>query len=258
MEPRRSDRPLIGRLDLYQALVRRREEVISGRGGVTFLEGDTGVGKSTLLTALAQESALHEFRVVSARSEPQAPAPFQLIRAVVRAVDREAAALGATATAPLAFPYVTQPLVTTSLAFGVSGTPGSDVRPPSSGEVTSLFRSVALGDSFQADRLQLMEELAAPIFALAEQVPLLIAIEELQWTDEGSLDFLEYIAARLETRRIWWVGTTPPFDRLELRIRSGFERLTSAGADRVAVRPLNEREVVDFVRWASPGRTAPP
>jgi len=258
MEATRPDRPLIGRADLYQALVRRREEVLRGEGGITFLEGDTGVGKSTILDALAQESALHEFRVVSARSEPQAPAPFQLIRAVVRAVDREAAALGATADSSLAFPYVAQPMVTTSIAFGVGGAPVAARGSGGSGEATSLFRSVALGDSFQADRLQLMEEMATPFFALAEQVPVLIAIEDLQWADEGSLEFLEFIAPRLESRRVWWIGTTPPFDRLELRVRASFERLAASGARRHSVRPLNEREVVDFVRWANPDRITPP
>ncbi|MFZ0829822.1 MAG: AAA family ATPase [Thermoplasmata archaeon] len=257
MESRRSDRPLIGRLDLFQALVRRRDEVLSGHGGLSFLEGETGVGKSTMLSTLTDDSLQHDFRVISARSEPQAPAPFQLIRAVVRAVDREAAALGAFAAPSLAFPYVAQPLVTNSFAFGVGGAPATVLRAAVSGEATSLFRSVALGDTFQADRVQLMEELATPLFALADQVPVLIAIEDLQWTDEGSLEFLEYIEPRLESRRVWWIGTTPPFERLDLRARAGFERLVGSGASRFSVRPLNEREVVDFVRWASPNRTTP-
>jgi tetratricopeptide (TPR) repeat protein len=131
-------------------------------------------------------------------------------------------------------------------------------RSGGSGEVTSLFRSVSLGDSFQADRVQLMEEMVTPLFALAEQAPVLVAIEDLQWADEGSLEFLEFIAPRLESRRLWWVGTTPPFDRLELRVRGSFDRLTASGARRHTVRPLNEREVVDFVRWASPDRTTSP
>jgi tetratricopeptide (TPR) repeat protein len=258
MESSRPDRPLIGRADLYQALVRRREEVLRGAGGITFLEGETGVGKSTILGAISEESALQDFRVISARSEPQAPAPFQLIRAVVRAADREAAALGATAASSLAFPYVAQPMVTTSMAFGVGGAPAVVPRGEGPGEATTLFRSVTLGDSFQADRLQLMEELATPLFALAEQAPVLVAIEDLQWADEGSLDFLEFIAPRLEARRLWWIGTTPPFERLELGVRSRFERLAAAGARRHSVRPLNEREVVDFVRWVSPGQSPPP
>ena len=258
MEPARSDRPLIGRLDLYQALVQRREEVAGGQGGITFLEGETGVGKSTILSALVQECALQDFRVISARSEPQAPAPFQLIRAVVRAVDREAAALGAATTPSLAFPYVAQPLLTTSIAFGASGAPAAVMRTEGSAEASSLFRSVALGDSFQADRVQLMEEMATPLFALADQVPLLVTVEDLQWTDEGSLEFLEYISARLPSHRLWWIGTTPPFDRVEPRVRSAFERLTASGARRLSVRPFNEREVVDFVRWASPSRTTSP
>ncbi len=258
MEPTQPDRPLIGRSDLYQSLVLRREEVQRGQGGITLLEGETGVGKSTILHALAEESSLHDFRVISARSEPHAPAPFQLIRAIVRAVDREAAALGATAAAPFAFPYLAQPVVTNSVAFGMSGAPVAALRPGESGESASLFRSVALGDSFQADRLQLMDEMTTPLFSLAEQVPVLVAVEDLQWTDEGSLDFLEFLAPRLEARRLWWIGTTPPFERLEARARASFERLVESGARRVSVRPLNEREVVDFVRWASPDRTTPP
>jgi tetratricopeptide (TPR) repeat protein len=258
MESNRMDRPLIGRSDLYQLLVRRREEVLRGEGGVSFLEGETGVGKTTLLAALMQESALHDFRVIAARSEPQAPAPFQLIRAVVRAADREAAALGATADAGLAFPYVAQPMVTTSIAFGVGGAPAAVLPPAGRGEAASLFRSVALGDSYQSDRVQLMEEMATPLFALARQAPVLVAIEDLQWADEGSLDFLEYIASRLATHRLWWIGTLPPIERLDSRVRASFERLVASGARRHTVRPLNEREVVDFVRWASPDRTTPP
>lgn len=258
MESSRPDRPLIGRTDLYQTLGRRREEVLTGRGGITFLEGDTGVGKSTLLGALARESALEEFRVVVARSEPLSPAPFQLVRAIVRAVDREAAALGATSASPLAFPYVVQPMVTSSFAFGVGGAPALARTPELPAAGASLFRSVALGDSVQADRVQLMEEMATPILALAEQVPVLVGIEELHWADEGSLEFLEFIAPRLESRRLWWVGTTLPFERLEERVRSRFERLSSAGARRHSVRPLTEREVVDFVRWTSPTRSASP
>lgn len=257
METPRPDRPLIGRSDLYQALVRRREEVLAGRGGLTFLEGETGVGKSTLLGALVAESALHEFRVVTARSEPQAPAPFQLVRAVVRAVDREAAALGAADASPLAFPYVAQPIVSGGYAFGLGGAPTAVLPVPEGGGAASLFRSVTLGDSVQADRVHLMEEMAAPLLALADQVPVLVAVEELQWADEGSLEFLEFIVRRLESHRLWWVGTTVPFDRLDDRVRALFERLARAGAERHAVRPLTEREVVDFVRWASPNRATP-
>ena len=252
MESRRSDRPLIGRLDLFQALVRRRDEVLSGHGGLSFLEGETGVGKSTMLSTLTDDSLQHDFRVISARSEPQAPAPFQLIRAVVRAVDREAAALGAFAAPSLAFPYVAQPLVTNSFAFGVGGAPATVLRAAVSGEATSLFRSVALGDTFQADRVQLMEELATPLFALADQVPVLIAIEDLQWTDEGSLEFLEYIEPRsgVPTGLVDWHD--PTLRAARTPVRAGFERLVGSGASRFSVRPLNEREVVDFVRWASP------
>ncbi len=258
MESSRADRPLIGRLDLYQSLVHRREEVLGGRGGITLLEGETGVGKSTILAALGQESQLHNFRLVTARSEAQAPAPFQLIRAVVRAVDREAAALGATTPSSLAFPYVAQPIVSPTVALGVGAAPAAVLRPGGAGESSSLFRSVALGDSFQADRVQLMEEMAGPMFALADQVPLLVAVEDLHWADEGSIEFLEQVAPRLEARRIWWVGTTPPFESLEPRGRAGLERLVAAGARRFTVRPLSEREVVDFVRWARPDRVTPP
>ncbi|MGC2289727.1 MAG: hypothetical protein WA688_07730 [Thermoplasmata archaeon] len=76
-------RPRIGRLEAWEALISRRERVRSGLAGVTVLDGPLGVGKSTFLGALLEDSRAAGFKVYQARAANENPPPFSLIRDAV-------------------------------------------------------------------------------------------------------------------------------------------------------------------------------
>lgn len=249
---------MIGRLEVYETLARQRQEALAGRGGITFLEGETGVGKTTILEAVSQESLLHDFQVISGRAAAEAAAPFQLIRSVVRDADRAVAMPPGGAVAPLSVPYYGEAEPTSGLPFVVGGGPDPAEEGAEASEGSMLFRSIALENRTRSERNRLLEGLAEPILSLARQAPVLMTLEDVQWADEGSLGFLEYLAPTLAHRRLWVVATSRPFDRIAPSVRAALERLVASGAAmRLPVRGLNEREVVDFVRWRAPERDVP-
>ncbi len=69
-------RPFVGRQEAVEALQRRFEDARAGHGGVTLLVGDTGVGKTELLTNLIRTIRDRDVRVLEARAAPlDAPRP---------------------------------------------------------------------------------------------------------------------------------------------------------------------------------------
>jgi DNA-binding SARP family transcriptional activator/DNA-binding transcriptional ArsR family regulator len=63
--------PLIGRRYEYASLVRRVEEVQEGRGGIVLLDGETGIGKTHLLSAVTEGASWRGTSVVLANATPQ-------------------------------------------------------------------------------------------------------------------------------------------------------------------------------------------
>ncbi|MCI4338411.1 MAG: ATP-binding protein, partial [Thermoplasmata archaeon] len=77
--------PFIGRPEVAAALLRRRGEVREGRGGVSLLEGEAGVGKSVLLAQLLAQARADGFRVLDARAAfSDDPPPFRVLRDALR------------------------------------------------------------------------------------------------------------------------------------------------------------------------------
>jgi len=81
----------------------------------------------------------------------------------------------------------------------------------------------------------------------ADNGPLLVAIDGLQWCDEESTEWLWYLVGRLDPARLWFVGTiTPHVPGCALR---SADRIVADSATRLfSLAPLTGASVADIVR----------
>ncbi|HEV2317928.1 MAG TPA: AAA family ATPase [Thermoplasmata archaeon] len=224
-------RPVIGRPEMLAAFRDRRDSVERGHGAVTILEGEAGVGKSTFLSFFLQESRKRGDRVLAGHARPGVEAPpFQLIRE----------ALGIDLPSP-----------------GIGGE-GAEEPSASSGErLAEMLRS--LGDSTDPGRARSFGPLTEAFLGLARGAPTIVAFENLDDVDPGSLEFLTHLAPSVVDHRLWIILTSPPAGGLHEAARQFIETLPrAASTDRFVLRPLAPGELGEFVHWVDPSRPARP
>jgi DNA-binding CsgD family transcriptional regulator/tetratricopeptide (TPR) repeat protein len=174
--------PLVGRKRQLAQLCGRLERACGGAGGVLLLAGEAGIGKSRLvveLKALAQEEG---FLVLQGNCfEPDRSVPYAPIADLLRgwlagrSPSEVAEALGGAAPeVARLLPELTQRL------------PGLTTPP----EIDP-----------DQDRLRLVHTLIGLLLELATR-PLLLVLEDLHWSDDGSLDFLLALARQTERRPV--------------------------------------------------------
>jgi DNA-binding NarL/FixJ family response regulator len=153
--------------DRELALLRRLvDDAVAGQGGIALIEGPAGIGKSRLL-ATVRDQASDRMTVLSARcGELERDFSFGAVRQLfepLARMDRGAAALTG-AAAP---------------AAGVLGSPSDEE---------------GLGEGSYAA----LHGLYWAVTELAEERPLLLALDDLHWSDRPTLRFVAYLARRLE------------------------------------------------------------
>ena len=158
---------LLERASELDALDRLIAEAVDGRGGVALIEGPAGIGKSRLL-AEARDRAGDRMTVLAARcSQLERDFSFGAVRQLFESVARDPAQrerLLAGAAAPVE---------------GVL-------------DVAAADEGVAEGS------FAVLHGLYWAVLNLAEQQPVLLAIDDVQWSDRPSLRFVSYLAHRLE------------------------------------------------------------
>jgi predicted ATPase len=163
---------LIGRDDLVELADRRLAEAASGNGELLFLAGEAGIGKSRLLREVIGRARAAGFAVVSAGASPG---------------DAEVAAGLLTDLAAELRRY------TATAAAGA--------------RIGERLRAVGAGDADRQRRL-LVTDLSEMIEAVAASpVPLLVALEDLHWADELTLDVLGRVGRRVRSLPLLLVGT---------------------------------------------------
>ncbi|MBW3608787.1 MAG: AAA family ATPase [Actinobacteria bacterium] len=148
-----------------------------GDGHETFLaiQGEAGIGKTSLFKAARRWAAAQGLRVLSARgSDLESEFAFGVVRQALEpavAGRKELFAGGA------------------ALAAAAIGGAGAIKPSVSEGMLHGLYWLVA---------------------ELADQAPLLLAVDDLHWADAESLAFLRFLAVRLESMRVGVVVATRP------------------------------------------------
>jgi DNA-binding CsgD family transcriptional regulator len=185
----------------------------AGVGGTLTIEGAAGIGKSRLLAYAAEQAHSIETRALEARGrELEAAFPFgvvrQLLERTVRGASPEARVGLLAGAAALAIPVLLPELAT------AGAEPGG---------------------------FSLLHGLYWTLANLADEGPLLLAVDDLHWADTASREFLSFLSPRLgELPVLLIVGTRPTGidDRASLAERS---------SEPLRPRPLSTTAVSDLL-----------
>jgi DNA-binding CsgD family transcriptional regulator len=190
---------LVGRDNFLTLAKRRLAGAATGAGGLLFVAGEAGVGKTRLLGAIAGHAHASGF-------------------AVVRAA---------------AFPGDVQSFAGLLLDLASGLMPAREPALSDLGRsLTSRVRAVSAdaGDAHHRRRL-LVQDLADLLVTVEPGTPVLIILEDLHWADELSLDVLGHLAGRLAARPMLVAGAYrsdelyPALPMRELRARLLGQRL---------------------------------
>ncbi len=179
---------LVGRDDLLDLADRRIAEVTADGGRFLLLAGEAGVGKTRLLGAMERRAAASGFRTVRGGAYPSdLQVPGAILIDLARAMQRQPG------LAPLG----------TRLAERLEDRPGPRSQDAAD-EPDGAGPTVA--DPKRRRRL-LVLDVAELLAETAADTPTVVALEDLHWTDDLTLEVLEALARRVPDTRLLLIGT---------------------------------------------------
>ena len=224
---------LVGRSDVLAQLRRAFEDAAGGRGRLVLLTGEAGIGKTSVAAQAAADADGRGARVVWGWGWQGEGAPawwpwVQVLRSLV-AQDPRLGRLAAGAS---------------SLARLLPELPAAAAPPATSDEPATA-------------RFRLLDEVTSVLSAAAEDRPLVVILEDLQWADPPSLQLLDFLARRLPAARVLVLATwrdldTPPDDPAVPLLAD-----LAAGGTVVPLRALSEDEVAQLLAGMLGGRPEP-
>ncbi len=217
--------PLIGRSKERQQAADLMDAARTGTGGAMLILGDAGIGKSKFVNWSMEEWVTRGGHVVQGRCiEFNEPIPYQPI------LD----GLGS---------YLNEKDL-----FGFAKRAGGTRQMPSL--VDAAERNVVgernLAWSWPAGKLRLFNWLTTILGDVTRQHPLLILIEDLQWVDAGTVDFLSHLLDRAKSMKLA-VLLTSRFTAGGARHTINMERLGRYCAEVIHLGPLSEVETTKLV-----------
>lgn len=173
---------LVGRDDLLDHADRRIGEVTADGGRFLLFAGEAGVGKTRLLGAVERRAAAAGFRVARGGAYPSdLQVPGAILIDLARAMQRQPALA----------------LCGAHLAERLDDRPGPRSSPNRAKDVSDPQRRRRL---LVLDVAELLAEAAA-------EAPTFVALEDLHWTDDLTLEVLEALARRVPDSRLLVIGT---------------------------------------------------
>lgn len=186
---RRRSVPFVGREHEMAALRTAFDAACAGKTGMVFINGEPGIGKSTLIDRfLDQVAEGSPARVAIGRaveshgtSEPYFPV-FEALSDLVRNDDKDSAIATLLSSAP-------------SWALQLPGLLSAESWAALRGRAGGLPRNRLLG------------EFCDFVEALTQELPMVLVLEDLQWADFSTIDLLTVIARRRSAGRLLVIGT---------------------------------------------------
>ncbi|MBI2568924.1 MAG: protein kinase [Candidatus Schekmanbacteria bacterium] len=237
-----------GRAYLYRAGMTGRDSPLAalrervrlaerGRGGLVLLGGESGVGKTRLVVELGREAVNQGVAVLvgectegNLESGGGLRPPLEPLRPPLRQIGDRCRERGADET---------------ELVFGARGRVLAEVEPSLADLPGQSDHPPLPALDPEAARLRLLMSLADTLAAAAEDEPLLLVLDDLQWADGLTLDLLGLLcrSERLASQALLVLGTYRSEETTD-----ALERLKSAGAvQRLDLARLDETAVASIV-----------
>ncbi|UCE37063.1 MAG: tetratricopeptide repeat protein [Thermoplasmata archaeon] len=215
----------VGREKEFSDIKEHLEESIQGAGRLLFVVGEAGIGKSRLVSELAEYGKSKNVMILKGRclydenTEPYLPFIDAFGRYISgRKRDNEGAMRKEI--------YTSEDIVSMGLV-GIAGSsaPSSDMagQPqdtvgelvpmgllPIDDEGLGVHPSKVREINLQQERTRLFESLSQLVTDISESEPLLLILEDLQWADDGSLQLLHYLARNIQNSRVMICATYRP------------------------------------------------
>ena len=222
--------PLVGRAGELQALAAALNDADAKRGGALFVVGESGIGKTRLVTTLGEQAAQRGFAVAVGRGYPvETGVPYAVfsdaLLPLLRGLEPSALTLltrGGTEELAQLFP---------ALAAGTRGS----IAP-------------VRGDPAEV-KARLLWNFSQFLSRYAAKRPLLVVLENLQWADSASLEMLHFAARQLGGDRLLIVAThNDPELRGNPALRATEQSLRNLGAiQRIRLAPLSVDGVAELL-----------
>jgi DNA-binding CsgD family transcriptional regulator/tetratricopeptide (TPR) repeat protein len=232
---------LVGRTAELQTLSAALADAEAGRGSTVLVVGESGIGKTRLVSAVAEQAAHRGFTVAMGRAYPvETGVPYAVfsdaLLPVLRALEQSVLTLltrGGTAELAQLFPALDGSARATSVPRG----------DPAEIKARLLWNFSQFLSRFSAKR------------------PLLLVLENLQWSDSASLEMLHFVARQIATDRLLVIGThNDPDHRSGAALRTTEQSLRNLGlAHRMRLAPLGIDAITELLErgfGAEPDRTA--
>lgn len=220
----------VGRADQLAELKRCSAEMQAGRRQMVFVTGEPGIGKSALADAFLDSLSGSRIRIAHGQcldhhglGEPYLP----LIEALTRL---SGGFEGASVTEALAV-----------------HAPSWLAQMPS---LWSQAERAALAARGNATRERMLRELTQAVEVLAADVPLVLILEDIHWSDASTLDWLAHVTRRPEPARFMILATFRPADPAASRtgLSNIVTELAMHGRCReIALAPLELEAIEDYL-----------
>jgi DNA-binding CsgD family transcriptional regulator len=230
--PRSPAQILVGRAAELQILSAALADADASRGSTLFVVGESGIGKTRLVAAAAEQAEQRGFTVAMGRAYPvETGVPYAVFSDALLPVLR-----------------ALEPSVLTLLTRGGTA------------ELTRLFPPLDAGARAPAPargdpaeiKSRLLWNFTQFLSRLSAKRPLVIVLENLQWSDSASLEMLHFVARQIGGDRILVIGThNDPDHRGSATLRATEQSLRKLGnAQRVRLEPLGIEAITELLERA--------
>jgi DNA-binding SARP family transcriptional activator len=230
--------PFVGRQDEMEQLLGGWSRAARARGGIAFIGGDPGIGKSRLVAEFAHEVDERGGRVLVGATGSPETMPYQAFVEALRS---------------------SLPLVASLNLEGVWFSTLATLLP----ELTARIGDLPVLPHIERDhdRARLFGALARALQALAQPRPLLLVLEDLHWAEEGTIAALAFLARRVALSPIFVVATYRDDEAAQRHpLRRLRQETTIHGVARsLSLRPLSVGDVEQLVQHldaTAPGSAA--